>query len=82
MSKYTRYIVELVASIANGDFSMPLRHILSRVLPSRFLASHEQSRSFHYLTRKFSASPPSIVAHVQRLKLDSAFSSVCVVVVA
>ena len=76
MSKYTKYLSEIVASVASGHFSMPLRHCVSCMRPTRFLVSGTESRSIRCLTCKSTAISLSTVAQIQRLALDPSSSAV------
>lgn len=76
MNKYTKYLTEIVASMAKGDFAMPVRHCASCGRPTRFLVSGQESRSIRCLTCKSTAISLATVAQIQKLLLDPATSAV------
>ena len=76
MNKYTKYLTEIVASMAKGDFAMPVRHCASCGRPTRFLVSGQESRSIRCLTCKSTAISLATVAQIQKLPLDPATSAV------
>lgn len=76
MSKYTKYLFEIVASVASGDFSVPVRHCVSCGRTTRFLVSGTESRSIRCLSCKSTAISLSSLAQIQRLALNPMSSAV------
>jgi SAM-dependent methyltransferase len=76
LNKYTKYLAEIVASMAKGEFAMPVRHCASCGRPTRFLVSGQESRLIRCLTCKSTAISLATVAQIQKLPLDPARSAV------
>lgn len=76
MSKYTKYLSEIVTSIAKGEFAMPQRYCRSCMRETRFLVSGTESRSIRCLSCKSTAISLSSLAQIQKLALDPASSAV------
>lgn len=76
MNKYTKYLSEILASAARGEFGLPKRHCESCGRDTRFLVSGTESRSIRCLSCRSTAISLATVKQIRQLPLDPARSAV------